>query len=130
MNAKQWAARELNELRHDPEFELEMLLLDVNERILARMNDLGWRKVDLANRLGVSRAFVTKLLNGNDNIKLGTLIRIANALGSKVEIEMLPRHVVEFLELQEFDGTEEVRWQGLGRSGREVGEGDQIGLAA
>ncbi|MPZ48262.1 MAG: helix-turn-helix domain-containing protein [Dehalococcoidia bacterium] len=88
-----WAADELKRFRNDPEFELETLLLDINEQIVAEMVNRGWRRSDLAARLGVSRAFVTKLLGGNGNLTLGTLVKIANALEMKVELGLLPRYM-------------------------------------
>lgn len=91
MTTKAWAKSRINQLRHDPEFEAELLLLDINELIVHRMNDLGWRKADLAQRLGVSRAFITRFLGGNTNMTLGTLVKVANALGTRVNVELLPR---------------------------------------
>ena len=72
----------------DAEFEFEELLLEVNEQIVAQLQRSGMRRSELADKLGVSRAFVTKLLSGEENVTLKTLVRVANALGTKVQFEI------------------------------------------
>jgi len=129
MNVEAWTTGELKRLRHDPEFETEILLLEITELISERMAALGWRKADVARQLGVSRALVTKLLNGSQNMTVGTLVRVANVLGVKVKVKMLPRHLAEFIEgdseFVEFDDMSEV-FQAEGG----MIEGEQIPLAA
>jgi transcriptional regulator with XRE-family HTH domain len=127
MNLESWATRELDKFRHTPEYELDRLLLETNELIVARMDSLGWRKADLAQRLGVSRAFVTKLLGGNENITLATLVKVANVLGVKVQVDLLPRHVAESIQTAEFYHLEDFRASySLGG----MSEVDQIATAA
>jgi transcriptional regulator with XRE-family HTH domain len=125
MNATMLAKNRYEELRHDPEFETELLLIDINEAITHRMNVLGWRKADLAERLGVSRAFITKLLTGSQNTTIATLVRVANALGARINVEVLPRHIAEFIhdEYVDWDLPDDLISEG------EVG-GDEIATAA
>jgi transcriptional regulator with XRE-family HTH domain len=77
--------------RDTPEWELESLLLDVNEGLWAAMQARGVSRSDLADRLGTSRAYVTKLLDGQENMTLKTLVRVANALDMKVATKLVPR---------------------------------------
>ena len=77
--------------RHAPEFELEWLLLDLEEQICAAMQAKGITRSELAERLGTSRAFVTKLLSSHENLTMKTLVRVANALEMKVELRVRPR---------------------------------------
>ena len=79
---------------HDPESELYGVLLDVTEGIVKRMVEQGVRRTDLAERLGTSRAYVTKLLDGQENMTLKTLVRVANALEMKVDAKFVPRERV------------------------------------
>jgi len=118
MTSSSWAEQELKGLERDPEYELEKLLLDVNEAIVERMHMLALRKVDLAKMLGVSRAWVTKLLNGNENVTLATLIRVANVLGVQVAIDLVPYEAL--------NGSAEDAFE----DEFEVSEGVQIPLAA
>ena len=49
--------------------------------ILTRMRELGMNKSSLARKMNVSRAYVTKVLQGNEvNFSFATAIRFANAL--------------------------------------------------
>jgi DNA-binding Xre family transcriptional regulator len=79
------------EWEDDPESELYGVLLDVTEAIVKRMIEQNVRRTDLAERLGTSRAYVTKLLDGQENMTLKTLVRVANALEMKVDARFVPR---------------------------------------
>lgn len=81
----------VDELKDDPAYELEGVLLDVTEGIVKRMIEQNVRRTDLAERLGTSRAYVTKLLDGQENMTLKTLVRVANALEMKVDMRFIPR---------------------------------------
>jgi transcriptional regulator with XRE-family HTH domain len=79
------------EREHDPDYIYEGIVLDLTEQIAARLIDTGMRRSELAERLGTSRAYVTKLLDGQENMTLKTLVRVANALEMKVETKFIPR---------------------------------------
>jgi transcriptional regulator with XRE-family HTH domain len=49
--------------------------------------------VELARRLGKSRAYVTKVLRGTTNFTLESLVRIGRALSCEVELDLLPMTV-------------------------------------
>lgn len=87
----EWFERELAASKDTPEYELEWLLLEVEEAIHTSMEARGMSRSELAERLGTSRAFVTKLLGGQENLTLKTLVRVANALEMKVETKFVPR---------------------------------------
>ena len=53
---------------------------EFTEKIVARMRDLGISKSELAERLDAERSFVTRLLSGNNNFTIETMVRIARAL--------------------------------------------------
>lgn len=90
MNAEEWFRAELQALQDDPDYLTEGVLLDVTEQIYARMQEHGLRQTDLAECLGVSRAFVSQLLNGKPNMTMRTLVGVAHALGQRVEIRLRP----------------------------------------
>ncbi|HET6386280.1 MAG TPA: helix-turn-helix transcriptional regulator [Armatimonadota bacterium] len=93
-DAADWFTRELQEYRKDPEFVAESLSLAINEKISALMEQNGITRADLAHRLGVKRAFVTRLLNGSANSTLLTLVRVATALDVELKIEFAPWTIV------------------------------------
>lgn len=74
--------------RDDAEFKAEVVLLDLNEQIVSWMQRQGLKRSELAERLGVSRAYVTQLLAGNPNLTVKTLCRIAIALGVEVNVQL------------------------------------------
>jgi plasmid maintenance system antidote protein VapI len=82
--------RESEHAEKDPEYVYERLVLDVNEAIVEAMESAGLKRADLAERLGTSRAYVTRLLGGPENLTLRTLVKVGMALDSRVEVSMLP----------------------------------------
>ncbi len=80
----------LEQLRKTPEYELELLKLEVSDAIAARMQELEINQAELARRMGVSRARVTQILRGNDNLTLRTLVLLAHALQSRLVVGIEP----------------------------------------
>jgi len=91
LKAHEWFSQRLEEYREDSEFILEELVLDVTEQICAAMAEQDIPRSELAQRLGVSRAYVTKLLNGHGNMTLRTLVEVAHALGGAMNVSMSVR---------------------------------------
>lgn len=91
MNAEKWFKDKLETFREDAEFYAEELILDLTEQIVAAMKELGVNRTELAARMGVSKAFVTKLLRGNTNVTLKTMASLARSLGCNVNIEVCPK---------------------------------------
>ena len=60
------------------------------------MIDTGMKRSELAERLGTSRAYVTKLLDGQENMTLKTVVRVAAALDRGV----LPRALTGALDAE------------------------------
>ena len=73
----------------------ERLILDVTETIYAQMEQMGLRKSDLADKLGVSKAYVTQALAGDRNLTLRSLVDFASALDCVVAVQLAPREFDE-----------------------------------
>ena len=112
MQPRDWFERRLQEYKDDPEFQTELLLLDINEQIVERMVARGIRRSELAQRLGSSRAFVTQLLNGKPNLTIKTLVQVANALDMAVNVQLRPRYLQHLIDWQ--------RLQPCGTEGRQL----------
>ena len=91
MEAEQWFRDLLGADENDPDALTEDLVLDVTEQLYRRMQERGMRPSELAKRLGVSRAFVSQLLNGKSNMTLRTLVGVAFALSLRIRIEFQPK---------------------------------------
>ncbi len=106
---EQW----VEEYKDEPEYILHGLLYDITDEICRVMQERGLTRSDLAQRLGVSRQYVTKFLNTPQNTRLETVVRFATALGLTVKIslhakadEMQPGKPVHWVAVDE-DGIDE-----------------------
>ena len=66
----------------DPEFIAEGLSIKVIEEMLKLLEEKGLSQSWLAERMGVSRAYISRMLNAAPNMTLLTIARIAVALGA------------------------------------------------
>lgn len=64
----------------------EQLLFDATELICRALADQRISRTELAKRIGKSKAYVTQVLRGQNNMTLRTLSDFANALGYDVEL--------------------------------------------
>lgn len=59
----------------------EMAILGFTESVLEQMEILGMSKKDLAEKMNVSQAFVTKMISGRNNFTFKTVVKVARAVG-------------------------------------------------
>lgn len=83
---KKWFLENLDSIQDSFEFRLENHLFEIGENISRFMKEQHLNRAQMAERLGVSRAYVTKLLNGNPNLTVGTLLKLSDVLGQELEI--------------------------------------------
>jgi len=57
--------------------------LEFTEQVSRLMADQHLSRAELARRIGTSTAYVTKLLKGNVNFTVQTMVRVARALGAE-----------------------------------------------
>ena len=85
-----------SELAHDPEFVANGLALAIAEDVVQSMEDLGVSNAELARRMGVSRSYVTRVLDAPPNLTLLSISKVALALGLTPEVRLRrPRHASE-----------------------------------
>jgi plasmid maintenance system antidote protein VapI len=58
------------------------------EDVWRLMEEQKVSRAELARRLGTSRAYVTKLLGGNANFTLQTMVKVAMALGGQIHLHI------------------------------------------
>lgn len=80
----------LEEFKKEPSFVLEGLLYDLACELKKIMEEKGVTKKELAERLGVSPAYITKIFSGY-NISLKTVARILAALEADVKLTFVDR---------------------------------------
>ena len=81
---KEWS----RQFEGDPEFEFDLLAIEIGERIVERMELLKMTRTELAAKIGVSKARVSQILSGHDNLTLKSLVAVAIGLGSRVEVRL------------------------------------------
>jgi transcriptional regulator with XRE-family HTH domain len=73
--------------KHD-DYWVAGLVHDFTEALARRMEEEGVSRAELARRLGTSQAYVTKVLRGNVNFTLATLVKLARAVGREVRLDL------------------------------------------
>ena len=77
--------------RSSVEYRQQALVLELSERVLSRIGHLGISQAELARRMGVSRPMITKLLTGDSNFQLKTLLRLSDALEMDFVADFVPK---------------------------------------
>lgn len=67
----------------------EGLFLDVASRVIDAMENRGITRSNLARRMGVNPAYITKILHGHANLSLESLAKVAYAMGLRWECILL-----------------------------------------
>ena len=65
-------------------------ILAFTEDLTRVMEREGVSRAELARRLGATPAYVTKILRGNVNFTLATMVRLARALGTELQVQLTP----------------------------------------
>ena len=72
------------------DYEGELLCAEVVEHLRALAADLGVTQHELARRLGVSDARVSRIMTGRENLTLRTIAELGWALGARFEVVAAP----------------------------------------
>ncbi|HHT9134652.1 MAG TPA: helix-turn-helix domain-containing protein [Candidatus Avalokitesvara rifleensis] len=90
---KPWLEQFAERYKDDPDFIFEGAILDFTEAVCEKMEKDRVSRAQLAERLGKTRAFVTRTLNGQPNLTLKTMVRIAHALNSELSIHLTAKDI-------------------------------------
>lgn len=69
-------------------YHVEGAILEFTEEVCRIMEAQGVTKAELAKRLDCQPAFVTKLLSGQNNFTLETMVKVARALESEIKVHI------------------------------------------
>lgn len=83
--------QKLEAARNTFEYRLEKVQFEVAEQTCKLIENQGVTRSELAQRLEVTPAYITKLLNGNPNLTIKSLLRISDALGQTLDIRFAPK---------------------------------------
>jgi len=79
------------EIENTIEYKIESIAFDIAMQIYKQMEKLGINKKDLAEKLNVSKSYITQLLKGKSNMTIETLIKVAGALNLNLQIKLVPK---------------------------------------
>jgi len=86
MSLERWFDQHIADAEPTLEYQCEMRFLEIAEEICIAMEMRGVTRTELAKRLKVTPQYVTKLLSGNENMTLVTLIKISRASGAGLSV--------------------------------------------
>lgn len=69
-------------------------IVEFTEDLCRLMKEQNVSRAELAKRIGTSRAYVTKLLGGNANFTLATMVKLAFALDGAVHVHIADKRAV------------------------------------
>jgi len=81
----------VNAARGTFDYRLEKILFQLGEDICLLMEQQRLSRTQLAERMGVSPAYITKILSGNPNLTIKSLLKLADAMGKELTLQFAPR---------------------------------------
>lgn len=72
----------------------EIAISDFTDEIFCLMEEKGINRTELADKIGSSSAYITKVLRGNVNFTLATMTKLARALGTVVRVHLAHKDAV------------------------------------
>lgn len=81
-----------NRLKTRDSYHVNAAKFELSEQIFQAMEDKGVSGAELARRLGVSRAYVNKVLQGSANLTIESLVKIGRALDCEFKFEFVGKY--------------------------------------
>lgn len=85
-------SQSFSSLKDTIDYKVQRKSVEFLTKIHSLMNQNGVSKKQLAERIGCSPAYISKLFNGSSNISLETMLKFADALDSEVNIQICQKH--------------------------------------
>ncbi|HSN85995.1 MAG TPA: helix-turn-helix transcriptional regulator [Thermoanaerobaculia bacterium] len=84
----------LDRAESSPDYWREAAIIEFTESLCRLMEEKKISKAELARRMGTSRAYITRLLGGDANFTLGTMVKLALAVDGSLEVRIADKGVV------------------------------------
>lgn len=78
----------IRDARSRDDYWIEDAILQFTMRLHEEMQKQGISKTELASRIGASQPYITRILKGRDNLTIATMVKLARAVGLKVQISL------------------------------------------
>jgi len=92
LSAAERFANLVNSQKQDGSLQIDEAKLELSEQIFNAMESEGVTEAELARRLGTSRAYINKVLQGATNFTIETLVKIGLALDCEFRFEFIPNN--------------------------------------
>lgn len=89
--ANQESNKQFPSLEKDWEFVLLGLKSEIVEQVQEALEASGMKRADLARKMHVSRAYITKLLNETENFEIETIAKLSVALDRDVALRFIKK---------------------------------------
>jgi transcriptional regulator with XRE-family HTH domain len=76
------------EAEQHPDYWIAGVILEFTESVVREMARQKLTRTALAERLGATPAYVTKILRGKVNFTLATMVRLSHALGTDLHVRL------------------------------------------
>ena len=87
MSTKSFAAL-MARVASTAEGQAERISVDFLAQVHTRMQALGLSNTELAQRMGTSPAYITRLFRGSANLSVETMVKLARAVDSTLRVEL------------------------------------------
>lgn len=71
-----------------PEYLAELKKLEISDQIFKLIKKKGFNQNQIAQRMGVSESYFSRILNANANLSILSMAKIAKALGCDLTIKL------------------------------------------
>jgi len=76
----------IQEFEQDDAYWTELAIIEFTETIVARMQAQNVTRTELASRIGKSKSYVTKVLQGDNNFTISTMVSLIRALDGQLQV--------------------------------------------
>jgi len=84
----------INDLSNSPEYLADVFSLELIDDFYKLMKDKGLSQKKLANKLGTSEAYISRVLNGFANLSIESISKISFALDAAPHIHIAERNII------------------------------------
>ncbi len=88
MNEISWWNELTNDFENTPEYKAEVISMNIANDVFKIMKEAKLSKSELAKKMGVSKSYITQMLNGKSNMTVLSLVKLSDVLGIEVKIDL------------------------------------------
>jgi len=89
-----------DEIEDTIEYKVESVSFNIAVQVYERMRELGLTQKELANKLNVSKSYISQILKGKSNMTIETMVKLSNVLDLTPSIKLAPKETASVLEMR------------------------------